>query len=62
MNEIKETPIKKHGITSSTEKIYRYKNLKYTKLEDALHHVKIDIKRDTLNSLEQDKGITKKSN
>jgi hypothetical protein len=62
MSEKNEILVKKYGITSSTETIYRYKSFQYKKLEDALHYAKIDIKRGTLNPLEQDKGITKKSN
>jgi DNA-binding XRE family transcriptional regulator len=62
MNETNETLLEKYNITTSTETIYRYKTFQYTKLELALNYAKIDIKRDTLNFLEQDKGITKKSN
>ena len=54
--------MKKYGITSSTEKTYRYKSFQYRKLEDALHYAKIDTLRDTPNPLKQAfKAIAKKN-
>ena len=48
MNEQDKDLMEKHGITYSTEVIYRYKNFRYKKLEEAINYAKIDTKRDAL--------------